>query len=155
MDCTGYSTQTIGPRGPLSRILTGVLLVAACSSPTKVRVTRWEGSLVPDPPSTITGQVAAVSQFGRTEISVLLEDAEMGTTYGWRVDSGNCQGSGSIQGGPAQYPFLVPGEGGTVSGQTAIAQVFNPDQDYAARVFLPGDGGSEEVLACGELHPVQ
>jgi hypothetical protein len=139
----------------MARILSGVLLMVACSSPTKVRVTKWEGTLVPTPPSMLTGQVAAVSQFGRTEISILLEDAEAGTSYGWRVESGDCQEDGLIQGGLAQYPFLVPAEGGTGSAHTAIPGMFDPDGEYAARVFLPGDGGAEQVLACAELHPVQ
>jgi hypothetical protein len=156
MDHTVYSTRPLPRRWwPMGPILGGILLVVACSSPTKVGVAKWEGTLVPTPPSTLTGQIAAVSQFGRTEISVLLEDAEAGTTYGWRVNSGDCQGDGSIQGGAAQYPYMVAGEGGTVSAQAVIARIFKPDEEYAARVFLPNDGEPEEVLACGELHAVQ
>ncbi|MCJ7627917.1 MAG: hypothetical protein MUO50_05960 [Longimicrobiales bacterium] len=129
--------------------------MAACVSPVENRISKWEGTLVPTPLSTITGAVVAASQFGRTELSILIEDAEIGTTYGWRIDSGDCQEIGVIQGGPAQYPRLVPEEGGTVSEQTAISKVFRADGEYAARVFRPWEGASEEVMACGDLHPVQ
>ena len=155
MDRTADLPRANRPGRRAGRILAWVFLLAACSSPTTVRVTKWEGTLVPDPPSTVTGQVAAVSQFGRTEISLQLEDGERGTIYAWRVDSGDCEGNGLIQGGVAQYPPVVPAEGGTGSAHTAIAGMFDPDGEYAARVFLPGEGGSEQVLACGELHPVQ
>ena len=143
------------PGRRVGRILAWVVLVAACGGPTEPRLTKWEGSLVAVPPSAITGQVAAVSQFGRTEISLLLEDAEVGTPHGWRVDSGDCQENGLIQGGSAQYPLLVPAEGGTGSAHTAVPGMFDPDGEYAARVFVTGEGGSEQILACGELHPVQ
>ena len=155
MDRTADLPGARRPGRRAGRILAWVFLVAACGGPTEPRLTKWEGSLVPVPPSTITGQLAAVSQFGRTEISLLLEDAEVGTPHGWRVDSGDCQQYGSIQGGPAQYPPLMPAEGGTGSAHTAIAGMFDPDGEYAARVFLPGEGTAEEVLACGELHPLQ
>lgn len=136
-------------------IVAGVLLISGCSSPTEVSVLKWEGTLVPTPLSIITGRAAAVTQFGRTETSILIEDAELGTTYGWRIDSGDCQGSGVIQGGPAQYPPLVPGEAGIVSGKTTLSKVFKAGEKYAARVFRSADDGPEEIMACGELHLVQ
>ncbi|MFH1764700.1 MAG: hypothetical protein ABIF09_10955 [Gemmatimonadota bacterium] len=155
MNNTRYSARTTRERGTVVWIMAGVLLMAGCSSPTEISVLKWEGTLAPTPLSIITGRAAAVTQFGRTETSILIEDAEMGTTYGWRIDSGDCQGSGVIQGGPAQYPPLVPGEAGIVSGKTTLSEVFKADGEYAARVFRPGDDGSEEIMACGELHSIQ
>jgi hypothetical protein len=150
---TTRERETVG--GAVGWIVAGVLLMAGCSSPAEVTALRWEGNLAPTPLSTITGRAAAVTQFGRTETSILIEDAELGTTYGWRIDSGDCQETGVIQGGPAQYPPLVSGEAGIVSGKTTLSRVFKADENYAARVFLPADDGPEEIMACGELHLVQ
>jgi hypothetical protein len=155
MNDAHHLLRTTRARGAVAWVVAGALLMAGCSSPAEVSVFKWEGTLAPTPLSNITGRVAAVTQFGRTETSILIEDAEMGTTYGWRIDSGDCQGSGVIQGGPAQYPPLVPGEAGIVSGKTTLSEVLNADGKYAARVFRPTEDGPEEIMACGELHLVQ
>jgi len=117
-------------------------------------MTRWEGDLVPILPSTVSGLVAAVTHFGRTDVSIFIEQAEAGLTYGWRIDSGTCEGSGAIQGGRAVYPDLVASEAGTAGGDTALSALFEADFQLAARVVRSVDG-AEQVVACGELQLIQ
>lgn len=112
---------------------------------------KWEGDLVPVLPATVGGQVAAVSQFGRTEASIQITDAEPNRTYSWRIDSGTCQGTGTVQGGPAAYPPLTAGGSGTGSANAVLAGVFKPNQQFAARVLRADGAGAGEVVACGDL----
>jgi hypothetical protein len=95
--------------------------------------------------------VAAVTQFGRTEASIHITDAEPDSTYSWRIDAGTCDASGKTQGGVATYPLLTPGASGSAATDAVLAAVFRPDHDFAARVILQGPGGAETVVACGVL----
>ncbi len=128
----------------------GVLV--SCSSSTGPLLTRWEGNLLPVFPSTVGGRVAAVTQFGRTEASIQIQEAEPEVTYGWRIDSGTCQEQGDLQGGTASYAPLTPGAGGTATADAVLAEVFRAKDTFAARVFLKESG---EVVACGVLALVE
>jgi hypothetical protein len=134
-----------------STLLLCLPILAACGSSTEPVLTIWEGDLEPVLPATVGGMVAAVSQFGRTEASIQITDAEAGHTYFWRIDSGTCQGAGETQGGVAAYPPLTPGQAGMASTDAVLSTVFKPDRDFAARVYLSGGGGGEQVVACGPL----
>ena len=123
----------------------------SCSDSTTPLYAFWEGTLSPIRPSFVSGRVVAVTQQGKTDIGINMENGEPGLTYGWRVDSGGCEEVGTIQGGPAAYPPLAPGQGGSASAQTSVAPLFKPGKRFAARIFHNGAGGSEEVVACGEL----
>jgi len=133
-----------------SLYLAASLFVAACSDGTSPVFTLWEGTLQPIPPSTIEGSTAAVSQFGRTEASIEIRQAEAGVTYGWRIDSGDCQAPGEVQAGLAVYPPLTADEAGTASEEAVIGVVFQSNSRIAARVYRSLEGGGEEILACGE-----
>lgn len=125
-------------------------LLSGCSSSTAPVITTWEGDLAPEFPSVLGGRVAAVTQFGRTQISIQIEEGEPGVTYGWKVNAGTCQTEGEIQGGTASYPPLAPGPSGTASGETTVAEVFRSGDSYAARVYR-STGNGEVVVACGAL----
>ncbi len=129
-------------------------LLGGCSSVTEPLFSRWAGNLEPILPSAVSGQVAAVSQFGRTQASIQIERGEVGVTYRWHIESGDCRGSGQIQGGVAVYPQLVPNEVGTAGGETTLSTVLESNSVFAARVFRVLEGGSEQVVACGDLREV-
>jgi hypothetical protein len=120
----------------------------ACSSSTAPIFTQWEGDLSPIPPATVSGRAAAVTQFGRTQLSVQIQEAEPEVIYGWRVDSGTCENAGAIQGGEAAYPPLAAGAGGTASSEAILPVEFRASGQFSVRVFLEV---SEETVACGEL----
>ncbi len=125
--------------------------MSGCSSVTQPLFTRWEGNLEPVFPSAVSGQAAAVSQFDRTQASIQIERGEVGVTYRWHIESGDCQGNGQIQGGVAVYPQLVPNEAGTAGGEATLSTVFEPASVLAARVFRVLEGGLEQVVACADL----
>ena len=125
--------------------------MASCSDPAAPFYAFWEGNLGPIRPNLVSGRVVAVTQQGKTDIGITMENGEAAVTYGWRVDSGGCEEVGTIQGGPASYPSLLPGQGGSASAQTSVAALFKPGKRFAARIFHSGAGGFEEVVACGEL----
>jgi hypothetical protein len=120
----------------------------ACSSSTAPIFTQWEGDLSPIPPATVSGRAAAVTQFGRTQLSIQIQEAETDVIHGWRVDSGTCETPGEIQGGDAAYPPLVPGAGGTASSEAILPVEFRASGQFSVRVFLEV---SEETVACGTL----
>lgn len=127
----------------------------ACTSSVEPLLTRWEGSLLPVSPGGVFGEIAAVTQFGRTQVSILVQGGQTGISHGWRIDSGNCQESGAIQGGAGQYPPLVPGEDASASADAVLAALFRAEEEYSARVFVSGEGGAEQILACGNLRLIQ
>jgi len=136
------------PLVPTAIILLAGGLAAACSSGTGPVFTQWEGDLMPIPPATVGGRAVALTQFGRTEVSIQISDAEPGVSYAWRVDSGTCQNAGIIQGGDASYPGLTPGPGGTATANAILSVIFPATGAFAVRVLLED---TEEVVSCGEL----
>lgn len=127
------------------------LLLSACSDSAAPLYSFWEGSLTPVLPGFVEGGVVAVTQHGKTDIGITIENGDPGVVYGWRIDSGSCQSPGEIQGGPASYPPLIPGQGGSASAETSIRSLFRPGEELAGRVFRSAAGGSEQVVACGNL----
>jgi hypothetical protein len=135
------------------RLAALVLLVAStgCSSSTEPGSGVWEATLSPVPGSAITGTAGAVTQSGRTAATIQISKAAAGETYGWRIDSGSCSGTGQIQGGAALYPVLTPDGSGTASADAGLPGRLDPGSPYAARVYRTGAGSGEEVVACGDL----
>jgi len=132
----------------ISALLLAGSLTGACSSSTAPIFTQWEGNLIPVPPATVGGRAAALTQFGRTEVSIQVNEGVPGVSYGWRVETGNCQNSGTVQGGTASYPQLTPGAGGTATASATLAEIFPATGAFAVRVFLEESG---TVVSCGEL----
>jgi hypothetical protein len=127
-----------------------LVVSVGCSSGTGPDPTVWQATLSPESGSVVRGTAGAVTQSGRTAATIQIRKATAGETYGWRVDSGRCSGTGQIQGGAALYPPLIPDGSGTASADAGLPGVFDPGSAYAARVFRVGSGG-EEVVACGDL----
>lgn len=128
-----------------------LLLAMGCSSVTEPEITLWEGNVLAVAPATVTGVVAAVSQFGRTQISIQIRLAEDGANYAWRVETGSCQNPGTLQGGVALYPILVAGPTLTAEADATVPGQFSSGGAYIARVIQLGDGGAETLVACGSL----
>jgi len=127
-----------------------LLAAAGCSSSTDPGNVAWEATLAPVAGSGITGTAGAVTQAGRTAATIQIRKAMAGETYGWRIDSGGCDGSGSIQGGSALYPELTPDGSGTASADAGIPGTLDRGTSYAVRVFV---AGAADIVACGDLQP--
>ena len=149
-----YRSRTPFLGGPV--LLLGVMapFLSACTSSTEPLVTLWETTLSPVAPSRITGQAAALTQFGRTEVSVEIRLADPESAYPWRVESGTCTTSGNIQDGPAVYIPLSTGEAGTAGQTVTLSSKFRPGDKLSVKVFAPGSSGSQDLVACGVLEEV-
>ncbi len=132
-------------------VLALLTLVPACSDPVETLLTQWTATLSPVPPHFLEGEAAAVSQFGRTQVSVLVRGGLPGEEYLWRVEEGTCQGSGALRGGAAQYPPLRLRDDGTATAATALAGVFREGDRNAVKVVGTAGSQAGKVLACGEF----
>ena len=130
-------------------------LGVACDSPTDPTPSVWEADLAPTSPAGVAGSIAAATQAGRTEASILIENAEPATTYDWRINRGTCEEEGTIAGGQAVYPELTTDQNGSGTEETSFAELLQDNGAYAARVLLPASGGGGTVVACGELERVR
>lgn len=126
-------------------------LLLSCSTSTEVRYSFWEGTLQPVLPNQEGGIAAAVSQFGRTEVSVELRQGQAGATYGWHLKSGSCQAPGTIVGGVANYALMETDESGIATESATVSGVLRSGDSYSVRVYRPLENGGEDVVACGDL----
>lgn len=142
-----------GGRGPRIFLPAMFLLLfsPACEDSTAPVATLWEGTLSPVPPSQVSGVTAAVTQFGRTEVSIEIRLAEPDLVYTWQVETGGCQSEGQIQGGPALYTPLSPGEAGMASAIAVLPNLFESGSQLSVKVFSP-EGASQRLASCGKLN---
>ena len=144
-------------RGRLASILC-TAVAAACGPATAPVVLAWEGDLNANGPGGVSGSVAVVSQYGRTEMSILVEGAETGATYRWRVNQGGCGASGAegeLVGGAATYPAITIQTGSSASANANTGGMLDEDGAYSARVLHTTAASGETVVACGELERVR
>lgn len=151
MERTGWKMLRTRSLSQLPGLLVFSAWLAGCDTGTNPVQTRWEADLQPVPPAIVGGQVAAVTQFGRTQASIHITHGEPGSAYAWTINAGTCGSVGETQGGDAAYPVLTAGESGSASADAVLAAVFRPDQAFVARVILQGEGTQETVVACGAL----
>lgn len=150
-----YAVRSSRPRPRILLLaLASFPVLAGCSDSTGPILTLWEGTLSPIPPSQVSGTTAAVTQFGRTEISIDITLAEPGIVYTWRVEESTCQSGGPIQDGPAVYPPLEAEEGGTASASIFLTSQFKSGSQLAVKVFRPEGGSGERMVSCGTLQEV-
>ncbi len=136
----------------LSLALAGVLCLSACSDAVLPLLTAWQAELKPvSPVQRVTGQVAVLSQPGRSETTIQITGADEGVTYAWRILTGTCGSQGDVVGGRASYPQLLAGADGVATGETVLSRELNPEGEYAAWMFRLVAGGGETAAACGVL----
>lgn len=124
-------------------------VAAGCVGPVDTAPGLWEGTLVPQPPGTVTGTAAAVSQAGRTRVTVEIRGGTPGS-HGWRMVDGACAAPGAVRGGVALYPALAVGPGGTARSEASIPGELSPGGRYAVQVLGAGTA-ADEVVACADL----
>lgn len=123
------------------------LILPACSDVTAPLVTVWRATLVPVRPSTVHGRAAALTQAGRTRITISIEDAEPGVPLRWQVERGNCRVPGAVLGGVASYPTLEPATG-AAEANAALAELFHPGDQLAVRVLVDDPEAGQVTVAC-------
>ncbi|HEU5211066.1 MAG TPA: hypothetical protein VFU06_16840 [Longimicrobiales bacterium] len=122
-----------------------VVVFCGCVTGTEPEIYPWEGRIVG---SEVSGNVAVLSQFGRTEVSIQIAGAQPDASYAWRINEDTCAHEGALVGGAASYPALETDASGSAVQENTLPGMLRHGRAFAARVL---DGAS--VVACGELEP--
>ncbi|NIO30299.1 MAG: hypothetical protein GTN75_00710 [Gemmatimonadetes bacterium] len=128
-----------------------LLLATACTAdPVGLEQTLWEATLIgtlayPD----FMGSAAAVSGANRTAISILVEGLPSGSTFAWRLRSGDCDNPGSVFSSEDAYPDLEIGESGSATTDIAISRLLSVNNTYHVAVLTIDP--EPEPVACGNL----
>lgn len=134
----------------LSRPITGfaiALLAAGCGDATGPLVTTWQATFSATLAQPLSGRAAALTQAGRTQATISIENADPDTEYDWRINRGSCGAPGALLGGTASYPPLLTGTGGSASAEAALSELFQPGDTFVVRVLTAA--GSE--VSCATL----
>ena len=124
---------------------------AACVGPTdEDAVTVWETQLVVELAYPgLTGQAAAVSRLGGTDVGIGINGAEPGGAQAWGVRLGTCASPSRQIGPDTDYPELLAGELGSASAETHLAPRLSIENSYHVEVRESSTDGSR--IACGDL----
>lgn len=133
---------------PAGALLAGLAALASCGDTTAPLVTAWRATLTPVLPYAISGRAAALTQAGRTRVTISIEGGEMEDRYSWRVERGTCAAPGALVGGVASYPPLEPGTGGSADAEASISELFQFGDDLIVRVLVDGEGLAVITAAC-------
>lgn len=109
----------------------------------------WEGQILPTSSDRIIqGSIAVVSQRGRTEIGIAVQEADPNEGYGWSLVNGSC----SEPGDPVveQLPELVTNSEGSASREVFLNEPLQSNGTYHVPVLGSEDSVSEPV-ACADL----
>jgi hypothetical protein len=110
------------------------------------------GTFVPvDPERTLSGSVAAVTQFGNTDISVGVQGMEPEETLAWHLREGTCAGSGDIFGSPGAYPPLVADDEGSAEGGVGFSLRLRPGRSYSAEIVSEVGVTGPGAIACADM----
>ncbi|MEK9501111.1 hypothetical protein [Gaopeijia maritima] len=126
----------------------GLATLTGCGDTTAPLVTAWRATLTPVLPYAISGRAAALTQAGRTRVTISIEGAEIESSYAWRVERGTCAAPGALVGGVASYPPLEPGAGGSAEAEASLAELFQFGDDLIVRVLVDGEGPAVITAAC-------
>lgn len=126
----------------------GLVVAAGCGDATAPLVTAWRATLSPVLPYAISGRAAALTQAGRTRVTISIEGGEAAESYAWRVERGTCAAPGALVGGVASYPPLEPGTGGSADAEASLSELFRFGDDLIVRVLVDGEGPAVITAAC-------
>ncbi len=124
---------------------------AACVGATdNGTITLWETQLVAELAYPgLTGQAAAVSRLGGTDVGIGIGGAEPGAAQAWRLRLGTCASPSQQIGPNSDYPELVADEEGAASVDTHLAPRLSIENSYHVEVRESSTDGSR--IACGDL----
>lgn len=111
----------------------------------------FEGAFEPEAPeSLISGNAAALTQFGNTQVDLTVSGLEPDTEFRWVIREGTCEGEGEPLVSPDAIPVLQSDEEGSAALQWTLGRELNATRDYAVEIF-DGPAGEEGRLACAQL----
>ena len=151
---------TITVMGPEALRWSGLLILAAAGTAACVglgptdedTITLWETQLVAELAYPgLTGQAAAVSRLGGTDIGIGIAGAEPGGAQAWRLRLGTCASPSQQVGPDSGYPELLADEEGSASVETHLAPQLSIENSYNVEVRESSTDGAR--IACGDLVP--
>ncbi len=136
----------------------GLLILAAAGAAACVglsnqddnTITLWDTELVAELAYPgLTGQAAAVSRLGGTDVGIGIDGAEPGGAQAWGVRLGTCASPSQQIGSDRDYPELLAGELGSASAETHLAPRLSIENSYHVEVRESSTDGAR--IACGDL----
>lgn len=147
---------TITVMRPETLCWSGLLILAAagaaaCVGPTdEDTITLWETQLVAELAYPgLTGQAAAVSRLGGTDVGIGIDGAEPGGVQAWRLRLGTCASPSQQIGPDSGYPELLADEEGSASVETHLTLRLSIENSYNVEVRESSTDGAR--IACGDL----
>lgn len=111
----------------------------------------WNGSLSGQGAgASITGTIKALSNDGRTEVTVALNGASPDAVHPWHVHEGACGSGGPIVGDASAYSPLRVGSGGSASDVATLSLELDEAKDYYVNVHASASD-MQTIIACGDL----
>lgn len=145
---TAMRPEALPWSGPLILAVAGA---AACVAPTdEDPATVWETQLVTELAYPgLTGQAAAVSRPGGTNVGIGIDGAEPGGAQAWSLRLGTCASPSQQIGPDGDYPELLADAFGSASVDTHLARRLSIENTYIVEVRESSTDGSR--IACGDL----
>jgi hypothetical protein len=113
-------------------------------------VTIWETQLVAELAYPgLTGQAAAVSGLGGTDVGIGIDGAEPEGRHAWGVRLGSCASPSQQIGPDSDYPELLADISGSASVETHLGPRLSIENSYNVEVRESSTDGSR--IACGDL----
>jgi ABC-type amino acid transport substrate-binding protein len=113
-------------------------------------ITVWETQLVAEfAYPGLTGQAAAISRLGGTDVGIGIDGAEPGLVHAWGVHLGTCASPGQQIGPDGDYLELVANDLGSASAETHLAPRLSIENSYHVEVRESSTDGAR--IACGDL----
>ncbi len=145
---TAMRPEALRWSGPLILAVAGA---AACVGTTAENVTSvWETQLMAELAYPgFTGQAAAVSRPGGTDVGIGIDGAEPGGAQAWSLRLGTCASPSQQIGPDGDYPELLANEFGSASADTHLALRLSIENSY--NVEVRENSTDRSRIACGDL----
>ena len=136
----------------------GLLILAAAGTAACVglgpneedTITLWEAELVAEfAYPGLSGQAAAISRVGGTDIGIGIDGAEPEGAHAWGVRLGTCASPSQQIGADSDYLELVANAEGSASAETHLAPRLSSENTYNVEVRESSTDGAR--MACGDL----
>jgi hypothetical protein len=98
----------------------------------------------------LTGDVHAVTDGAKTEITLKVENAAPGRTYPWHVHAGGCGGNGAVIGPTSAYPAATIGTDGKTTSTAHLNFPLSTAATYSVNVHA-STRAMGTIVACAPL----
>ncbi|MDB4951040.1 MAG: hypothetical protein JWM27_3689 [Gemmatimonadetes bacterium] len=113
--------------------------------------TEWKANLVGTGPAAgLTGDAHAVTDGGKSEVTLNLAHGTAGRAYPWHVHSGACGSGGPVVGPAAAYPHAAIGRDGKSTASAHLNFPLRRDASYYVNIHA-SSSQMGNIVACAPL----